>query len=201
MLNFKELQYKADKSLVNSKSNPKIACILYILVIILTVFIDYFIFKMSLISNIIIAVFIIFLTIGFNWFCLKVSRDENPSMKLLLEPFKHPVKVFTLLVIILLLTAACSVLLIIPGIIMAIRFSQAFNIFFDNPKVGILDAIKESYKLMSGRVVEYIKLNLSLLPWVIMVFASGGFITFYVIPYYKITTSYYYNTLCEPSLC
>ena len=198
MLDFKELQDKADKSLVNNVPSPKLVSFIYILLLASLVLVDYFFFKMSLIINIVVAFFAIFLTVGLNWYCLRVSRNENPPLTTLIEPFKHFFKVFSLSLIILVLTVVFGLLLIIPGIIVAIKLSQAFNIIHDNPKTGIIDALKESNKLMKGRVMEYVKLNFSLLPWVIMIFASGGMIILYVIPICKITGSNYYNSVsCE----
>ena len=54
-----------------------------------------------------------------------------------------------------------SCLCYIPGIIAALRYSQAFYILAEDPNKGIRQCVNESKELMSGHLWEYFVLQLS----------------------------------------
>ena len=52
-----------------------------------------------------------------------------------------------------------SLLLIVPGIIAAIRYSQAFFILADDPSKGIRQCMDESKAMMNGNKMKYFCLS------------------------------------------
>ncbi|MDK0619245.1 DUF975 family protein, partial [Clostridium perfringens] len=54
---------------------------------------------------------------------------------------------------------------IIPGIIVALMFSQAFYILAENPNKGIFECLEESSNLMHGYKWELFVLQLSFIGW------------------------------------
>ncbi len=61
-----------------------------------------------------------------------------------------------------------SFLLLIPGIIAAIRYSQAFFVMADNPEKGIRECMNESKAMMKGNKAKYFFLSLSFIGWLFL---------------------------------
>ena len=88
-------------------------------------------------------------------------------------------------------------LLIIPGIILSLMFSQTFYILRDHPDMDGLSAVKASMDMMKGHKMELFKLELSFIPWFIACVLVLPL--FYVIPYYTATITAYYENLKQES--
>lgn len=86
-------------------------------------------------------------------------------------------------------------LLIIPGIIASIRYSQAWYVMADHPEMGAKLALERSKELMDGHKMEYFVLCLSFLPWILLGIVTCGFGFLYVVPYMNATFAVYYNEL------
>ena len=59
-------------------------------------------------------------------------------------------------------------LLIVPGIIAAIRYSQCFYIMADNPEKGIMQCINESKQLMNNNKGRFFYLTLTFIGWYLL---------------------------------
>lgn len=58
-----------------------------------------------------------------------------------------------------------SLLLVVPGIIAAIRYSQSFFILKEHPEYGIRQCVNESKKMMKGNKGNYFIMMLSFIGW------------------------------------
>ena len=67
-----------------------------------------------------------------------------------------------------------SLLFIVPGIIAAIRYSQAFFILADDPNKGIRQCMDESKMMMRGNKAKYFCLSLSFIGWGILASIPAG---------------------------
>jgi uncharacterized membrane protein len=85
-----------------------------------------------------------------------------------------------------------TLLLIIPGIIAALRYSQAVFIMVENPDKGIFQCIRESKEIMDGHLWEYFVLNLSFILWILLAGVTCGLAYIYVYPYLTVTLANYY---------
>jgi uncharacterized membrane protein len=85
-----------------------------------------------------------------------------------------------------------SLLLVIPGIIKSISYSMSFYILAEDPSIGAMNAINESKRIMEGHKMEYFILQLSFIPWVLLVGATFGLAGFYVFPYIQQTITNFY---------
>lgn len=92
-----------------------------------------------------------------------------------------------------------SLLLIIPGIIAAYRYSMAFYILNDNPKMGAMDALRESKKMMVGYKGKLFFLSLSFIGWTILSVLTLGIGFLWLIPYMNTTTANFYQNLKDAS--
>ena len=107
--------------------------------------------------------------------------------------FNHILTITVVGIIVTFLTAIGFVLLIIPGFIVALGFSQVLPYIVDNPDKGITDVIKESWELMKGHKWEYFVFILSFILWFILCLLVIPMI--YVIPYVEFAAAIYYTRL------
>lgn len=113
---------------------------------------------------------------GVSTYALNVVRNNNPTFTDIFDGFKMEVvlKAIGLGIITTLAVVAGMMLLIVPGIIISLMFSQAFYIFVDNNHMSPIDCIKESAEMMKGHKGELFVLHLSFLGWGLLL--AGGFI-------------------------
>ena len=109
--------------------------------------------------------------IGVCSYSLQVIRNTDKKNKFdtLIDGFRGNV-VTNILVGVLTTLFVClwSLLLVIPGIIKAISYSQAHYIALEHPEYQAIDCITESRKMMNGHKWEYFCLQLSFIGWMIV---------------------------------
>lgn len=132
---------------------------------------------------------------GYTAYSLKVFKGEETGVNELFSHFSLIFKIFGLSLWMGLFILLWSCLCYIPGIIAALRYSQAFYILAENPDKGIRQCVNESKMMMSGRIWEYFVLQLSFLLWILLVAVTCGLADLYVTPYMAITNAGYYLSL------
>lgn len=146
-----------------------------------------------LIINIVISTIIQF---GYQSYCLKVAnRDNTMSYGDLFSSVRYLLKALGLILMVSLLTFLWALLLIIPGIIAAYRYSQAIMIMVEDPNKGIMQCIRESKEMMVGHKWEFFVLELSFILWQLLGLVTCGLAFIYVYPYMKVTFANYYNAI------
>ena len=92
-----------------------------------------------------------------------------------------------------------SLLLLVPGIIKSLAYSQANYILKDmqaaGTNIGATDAITASRQLMDGHKWEYFVLQLSFLGWAILATLTFGIGYLWLLPYIQATNAAYYRNL------
>lgn len=87
-----------------------------------------------------------------------------------------------------------ALLLIVPGIIKAISYSQGMYLIATHPEMSASEAMNESKRMMQGHKWEYFVLILSFIWWGLLFVVSCGIASIYVTPYFQATlTDYYYD--------
>lgn len=132
---------------------------------------------------------------GYTVYSLKVFKQEDAGIGELFAYFPMLFKIFGLSLWMGLFITLWSCLCYIPGIIAALRYSQAFFILAENPDKSIRECVNESKELMSGRLWEYFVLQLSFILWGLLVGVTCGIASLYVQPYMSITCAGYYLSL------
>lgn len=110
---------------------------------------------------------------GMLTFFLGVSRSEEKGFVTLFYMFRSPNKFFKSLAISFLVqlgTAIGCIFLVFPGLWFAYTFSQSINIFIDNNEIGVIEAMKESARIMKGEKWNLFKLQISFIGWWILLF-------------------------------
>lgn len=132
---------------------------------------------------------------GYYAYSLKVAQKEPTGIGELFSYIPMMIKVFGLSFWIGLFCMLWSILFIFPGIIAALRYSQAFYVMAENPDMSIRGCVNESKILMSGRLWEFFVLQLSFILWSMLVSVTCGIAGIYVLPYQQITYAEYYLEL------
>lgn len=132
---------------------------------------------------------------GYTSYSLKVFKGEETGVNELFSHFSLMFKVFGLSLWMSLFIFLWACLCYIPGIIAALRYSQAFYILAENPEKGIRQCVNESKMMMSGRIWEYFVLQLSFVLWTLLGAVTCGIANLYVTPYMTITNAGYYLSL------
>jgi uncharacterized membrane protein len=146
---------------------------------------------LSSLVNLAISIVSMMLTVGFSFFCLNVSRGAAAGVGTLLDPFGIFFKVLWLNILIGIFTFLWSLLLVIPGIVAAYRYSFAIYILLDDPDKGALQCIRESKALTRGHKWELFVLDLSFIGWHLLTIIP--FVSIYVDPYVGTTKANYYR--------
>lgn len=113
-------------------------------------------------------------TYGLAMFFIAMFRKQDVSPMKIFDGFQFFGKALGLYLLIVLFVILWSFLLIIPGIIAALRYSQAFYILADDPQKPILMCINESKYLMNGNKATLFVLYLSFMGWIILSCIPGG---------------------------
>jgi uncharacterized membrane protein len=133
--------------------------------------------------------------VGLCGMFLMVVRGQKPSVNNLFDGFKQFLGAFVAYLLTCLFTFLWFLLLIVPGIIAALRYSQVYFILKDNPDMDGLTAISKSKEMMKGHKGEYFVLGLSFILWVLLGMITLGIGFIWIGPYMGLTYANYYEEL------
>ncbi|WP_433956693.1 DUF975 family protein [Cytobacillus horneckiae] len=88
-----------------------------------------------------------------------------------------------------------TLLLIIPGIIKGLAYSQAVYILRDHPELSVNQAITESRRMMHGHKWRYFVLNLSFIGWAILGIFTLGIGYLWLSSYFLTAHAHFYEDL------
>ena len=106
-------------------------------------------------------------TLGVNTYFLKIAKEKPASIGDLFAAFREGA-VFRsagLAFVQIIFIFLWSLLFVIPGIIAAFRYSQAFFVLAEMPRKSISDCMNKSKELMSVNKSKLLWLNLSFIGW------------------------------------
>ncbi len=150
--------------------------------------------------SIVADIILIPLIIGYYWFCLKLVRGEDPEIGKLFDGYSNAGifgKGIGIGVLMSVYSALWSLLLIIPGIVKSLAYSQSYFIFKDNPEMGLNEIITKSRKLMSGYKWKFFLLQLSFLGWALLSIITLGIGLLWLYPYITTSNAEFYNQLLD----
>lgn len=107
-------------------------------------------------------------SLGISFFFLAMFRRQKVEITDIFLGFERFGKALGLFLFQALFIFLWALLLFVPGIIAAIRYSQAFFILADDPTKGIRQCMDESKAMMRGNKAKFFCLNLSFIGWAIL---------------------------------
>ena len=131
--------------------------------------------------------------VGYSRFCLKIADGRPVEFKELFSGFDVFGEAFLLRLRIALRIIGWSLLLIVPGIIAAFRYSQAFYIMAENPGMKSGECIEASKQMMDGHKGDLFLLGLSFIGWFFVCLLTCGIGFLWLQPYVYISEAIFYR--------
>ena len=149
--------------------------------------------------SILISLFILIpLGYGYNIAFLNFKRTgESVKMEQLFDGFKDYSRVVLTNILEAVYVFLWTMLLIIPGIIKAISYSQTTYILKDNPDLKNNAAIELSMAMMKGHKFDYFCLILSFIGWLLLCILTLGIGLLWVSPYITTASANFYEYVKE----
>ncbi|MDU7362806.1 DUF975 family protein [Clostridium sp.] len=152
--------------------------------------------NLTLTLNLISLIFGGVISTGLSKFLLNFTTNrEVPKFADLFSQFKIFFKALGLFILMGIAIILGTLFFIIPGIIVALMFSQAFYILAENPNKGIFECLEESSNLMHGYKWELFVLQLSFIGWELLAVLTFGIASLWINPYQKVTEANFYLKL------
>lgn len=107
-------------------------------------------------------------TFGISLFFLNLFRRRHTEAAQVFSGFEYFFKTLGLFFVMSVFIFLWGLLFVVPGIIAAIRYSQAFFILADDPGKGIMQCISESKMLMRGNKGKFFCMELSFIGWMLL---------------------------------
>ena len=134
------------------------------------------------------------LAVGGAYFALNIVRDQVAQTDDLFFSFNNNLGNSILAYLLVLAFALIGfVLLIIPGVIVALALSQTWFILAENPSMDSYDAIMRSKKMMDGYKFKLFKIQLRLLGLGLLCLLTLGIGFLWLIPYQYVVYAKFYE--------
>ncbi len=142
----------------------------------------------------------LFLNVWSAAFYLKFVRSGDASMPGYFKTIKsgnHALNIFIANIVCSLIVICGTILLIIPGIIWGLKYSQVNNILADNPDMHWRDAMDRSKEITRGRNGEIFVMGLSFIGWILLSCLTAGILFLWTAPYMQTSFTLLYLGLCD----
>ena len=138
------------------------------------------------------------LAVGGAYFALNIVRDQVAQTDDLFFSFNNNLSNSILAYLLVVAFALIGfILLIIPGVIVALALSQTWFILAENPSMDSYDAIMGSKKMMDGYKFKLFKIQLRLLGLGLLCLLTLGIGFLWLIPYQYVVYAKFYEEVKE----
>ena len=137
------------------------------------------------------------LSLGVATFWLSLSRTGYGTMNQAFSGFSRFGVTFVTYLLATIFVLLWMLLLIVPGIIASIRYSQIWFVLADNPQMDALDAINRSKQLMRGNKWKYFCLQWRFFGWGLLCLLTLGIGFLWLAPYIAMSQAKFYDDLTE----
>ncbi len=135
------------------------------------------------------------LSVGLYYYILKIVRGDEPEKEDLFRFVGKILPIVALSILMVVFVLLWSILLIIPGIIVALSYSMVFYLYADHSEYTPMDYLEQSKEMMNGYKWDYFIFQLSFLGWILLSVITLGIALIWVLPYVTIAQSLYYDKL------
>lgn len=135
------------------------------------------------------------LAIGVVYFYMKIESGNDPNVTLIFDGFQDFQRGFIYHVVSTIFIILWTLLLVIPGIIAAIRYSMGYYIMVENPDVTAMEALRESSELMKGHKMDFFIFVLSFFGWLLLSALTLGIGFLFLVPYYQMSKLNFYRKI------
>ena len=133
--------------------------------------------------------------VGFALFWLVIARQKNSKISQVFSGFKIFWKCFAANFMMIVFILLWTLLLIVPGIMAIFSYSMTFFVIADNHKIGPIDAISQSKKIMYGHRWKLFCLGWRFFWWNLLCLLSLGVGYLWLIPYIGTSFACFYDDI------
>jgi len=148
----------------------------------------------NVLLNLVVVCVSAYLQVGIALYCLEIYKGKEVNWLMILSRFNGFKPVIFMLIYSIIVFLGL-ILLVVPGIILGLMYSQIFFILADDPDVGVIEAFNMSSKMMKNNMWQLFMLNLE----AILYFIAGVFTLFiwwiWLIPRYSVAYAGFYEAL------
>ena len=135
------------------------------------------------------------ISIGLATYSLSIANKVDFSYTQIASGFKYFFKALFLFLLFSILFFIGLMLLIIPGIIIFLMFSQIFYIIAENPQTGVIDTFKQSASLMKNKKFQFLGLCLRYFAFFILGIFTLGIWWLWLTPQMYVSFAIFYKEL------
>ena len=135
------------------------------------------------------------MALGVAYFVLGIARNKTPKVSEIFSGFDRFGTAIATYVLAVLFVILWALLLIIPGIIAALSYSQIYFILSDNKDIGPMEAIDRSKKMMMGNKWKFFCLLWRFFGWTILSILTLGIGFLWLVPYMHVTFAKFYEDI------
>jgi|SRR4030042_322250 len=135
------------------------------------------------------------LILGWTAFFLSLSRKEDAQLSQLFDGFQRFTQALATYLLMVLYVLLWAILLIIPGIVALLSYSQTFFILAENPKISGSDGLRKSKIMMMGNRWKLFCLFWRFFGWFLLGILSLGIGFLWIMPYLQTTLARFYDDL------
>jgi uncharacterized membrane protein len=133
--------------------------------------------------------------IGLSVFSLALARKQEASIQQIFVGFGDFLRSVFAYVLVCIFVFLWALLLIIPGIIAALAYSQTFYIIAENKSINAYDAMKKSKEMMKGNKKKLFYLGLRFFGWFLLGILTAGIGFLWILPYFQVTMAKFYDDI------
>ena len=135
------------------------------------------------------------MAVGLATFALSLARNEESRFEQIFEGFQDFSRHMIAYLMMILFVFIGFILLIIPGIIWGIGYSQTFFILSEDKEISANDALKKSTAMMEGNKWKYFFLQCRFIGWAILCVFTLGIGVLFLAPYVYVSNAKFYDDL------
>ena len=135
------------------------------------------------------------ISIGLATYSLAIANQKDYSYNQIFTGFKYFFKALFLFLLFNISFLIGLICLIIPGIIIALMFSQIFYIIADDPETGVIEAFKKSASLMKNKKLQLFGLGMRYFGLFILGVFTLGIWWLWLIPQAYVSFAIFYKEL------
>ena len=145
----------------------------------------------NVLLNLVVVCVSAYIQVGIALYCLEIYKGKEVNLSMIFSRF-NGYKPIIFILLYSLIVVLGLILLVVPGIILGLMYSQVFFILADDPDVGVIEAFNMSSKMMKNNMWQLFMLNLE----AILYFIAGVFTLFiwwiWLIPRYSVAYAGFY---------
>jgi len=136
--------------------------------------------------------------VGISAYALGFHRKRDSDWESLIQGFENPFREILAFLMMMGIVLLGILLLIIPGIVWMLSYSQTFFILADQPEISASEAFRQSRKIMYGHRMDLVKLHVWQFGLILLSSLTLFIALFWLIPYFIICWARFYEDIKNP---